>query len=77
MELPIQFETNISAFQSISKTLIYSAFDKLCFITVYSWRDGHFISISACRQWGQGQSSKSSGESRVPSLQEKASLTYI
>ena len=36
MELPIQFETNTSAFPSISKTLIYSAFDKLCFITVYS-----------------------------------------
>ena len=36
MELPIWFETKTCAFPSISKTLIYSAFDKLCFITLYS-----------------------------------------
>ena len=50
MELSIQFETNSSAFPSISKTFIYSAFDKLCFIRGYSWRDGYYISISACEQ---------------------------
>ena len=63
MELPIQFEANTSTFPSIGKTLIYSVFDKLCFITVYFCHDGHFTSISACGQWGRGLEFKSTGES--------------